>query len=131
MADTGIFGLNSRLDTADLLQKLVALQRRTIDIVEAMKQLEIQKLPPFQERINDTQMTNALATDNSNVSQLFSSKGTTTNTRVTFVGFTKNTVPGNYDIRVSGGVPQISLAGQDNYIDVVGEGNFFAGEERL
>jgi flagellar hook-associated protein 2 len=78
-------------------------------------------------RVDDTALTNALAKDITNVSQLFSSKGTTTHTAVTFVGFTKETSAGSYDIRVSGGVPQISISGQNNFIDAVGDGNFFAG----
>ena len=79
--------------------------------------------------IDDSVLTDALTTDISNVSQLFSSKGTTTNNDVTFVGFTKNTVPGTYDLRVSGGVPQLSPTGQNNYTDAVGSGNFYAGAE--
>ncbi len=79
--------------------------------------------------VDDAVLTDALTTDISNVSQLFSSKGTTTNNDVTFVGFTKNTVPGTYDLRVSGGVPQLSPTGQNNYTDAVGSGNFYAGAE--
>ncbi len=79
--------------------------------------------------IDDSVLTDALTTDISNVSQLFSSKGTTSNNNVTFVGFTKNTVPGTYDLRVSGGVPQLSPSGQNDYTDAVGAGNFFAGAE--
>lgn len=69
----------------------------------------------------------ALSSDLQNVSQLFSSRGTTSNTSVTFVGFTNDTVPGTYDVRVSGGVPQLSKSGENNYVDAVGTGNFFAG----
>ncbi len=77
--------------------------------------------------INDSDLTQALITDIGNVSQLFSSKGTTTNNNITFVGFTKATVAGTFDVRVSGGVPQLSRAGENNYSDAVGSGNFFSG----
>ena len=59
-------------------------------------------------QIDDTDLTNSLATNISNVSQLFSSKGTNSHADVTFIGFTSETTAGNYDIRVSNGVPQIS-----------------------
>ena len=77
--------------------------------------------------INDSQLTQALTTDIGNVSQLFSSKGTTTSNSAAFVGFTKRTVAGIYDLRVSGGVPQLSRSGENNYTDATGSGNFFAG----
>ncbi len=79
--------------------------------------------------IDDTALTNALANDISNVSQLFSSKGTNTHVDVTFIGFTSETTAGTYDIRVSNGVVQVSKEGEDDYVDAEGEGNFFAGAE--
>ncbi|PIQ97996.1 MAG: hypothetical protein COV67_01260 [Nitrospinae bacterium CG11_big_fil_rev_8_21_14_0_20_56_8] len=72
-------------------------------------------------------LADALTTDTVNVSQLFSSKGTTNNVGVTFVGFTNNTVAGTYDVRVLNGVPQLSPSGENNYTDATGSGNFFAG----
>lgn len=77
--------------------------------------------------INDADLTQALSTDIVNVAQLFASKATTTDNNVTFIGFTSATVPNTYDLRVSGGVPQLSVAGQNQYTDAVGSGNFFSG----
>ncbi len=77
--------------------------------------------------IDDSTLTQALNTDISNVAQLFASKGTTTDSSVTFIGFTSATAPNNYDLRVVGGVPQLSIAGQNQYSDAVGSGNFFSG----
>jgi flagellar hook-associated protein 2 len=74
-------------------------------------------------------LTTALVTDLNNVSQLFSSEGTPSSANVTFIGFTEKTTPGSYDLRVSGGVPQISPAGQNQYVAAVGSGNFFAGAD--
>jgi len=77
--------------------------------------------------ITDADLTKALATDPGNVAQLFASKGTTTNNNITFIGFTSATVPNTYDLRVLGGVPQLSVAGQNQYTNAVGSGNFFSG----
>ncbi|GJL79925.1 MAG: hypothetical protein NPINA01_29140 [Nitrospinaceae bacterium] len=77
--------------------------------------------------INDADFTAALTTDIGSVSNLFASKGTTTDNNVTFIGFTKETTAGSFDLRVVGGVPQLSVAGQNQYSDAVGSGNFFSG----
>jgi flagellar hook-associated protein 2 len=79
--------------------------------------------------IDDAQLTDALTTDIGSVTNLFASQGTTSDNNVTFIGFTKDTVAGTYDLRVSGGVPQLSVSGQNNYTDAVGSGNFYAGAE--
>ena len=72
-------------------------------------------------------LSSAIATDARNVSQLFSSRGTTTNSGVAFVGFTKETQAGTYDLRVQGGVPQLSEPGANDYTNASGGGNFYAG----
>jgi flagellar hook-associated protein 2 len=77
--------------------------------------------------INDADLTKALSTDIVNVSQLFASKAAITDSNVTFIGFTSATIPNTYDLRVSGGVPQLSIAGQNQYTDAEGSGNFFSG----
>lgn len=77
--------------------------------------------------INDSDLTQALIDDIGSVSNLFASKGTTTDVNVTFIGFTKETVAGTFDLQVSGGVAQLSVSGQNQFTDVVGSGNFFAG----
>ncbi|MBT5470628.1 MAG: flagellar filament capping protein FliD [Nitrospina sp.] len=77
--------------------------------------------------VDDGALSTAIASDIGNVTQLFSSSGTTTNSTVTFVGFTDNTDPGTYSVRVSGGVPQLAASGTTTFTDAVGNGNFFAG----
>ena len=78
-------------------------------------------------QIDDADLSAALTTDISSVSQLFASKGTTTDNNVTFIGFTSKTSVGTFDLRVSGGVPQLSVSGANDYSDAVGTGNFFSG----
>jgi flagellar hook-associated protein 2 len=77
--------------------------------------------------IDDSKLTKALTTDVGGVSDLFASKGTTSDNNVTFIGFTKNTDSGVFDLRVVGGVPQLSVSGQNQYADAVGSGSFFSG----
>ena len=77
--------------------------------------------------IDDGALSTAIATDIANVTQLFSSSGRTSDSSITFVGFTDNTEPGGYKVRVSGGVVQLATSGTSTFVDAVGNGNFFAG----
>ena len=77
--------------------------------------------------IDDGVLSTAIASDIGNVTQLFSSSGRTSSSAVTFVGFTDNTEPGGYKVRVSGGVVQLAASGSSTFVDAVGNGNFYAG----
>ena len=77
--------------------------------------------------IDDGILSTAIASDIGNVTQLFSSSGKTSDSSITFVGFTDNTEPGGYKVRVSGGVVQLATSGTSTFVDAVGNGNFFAG----
>ncbi len=77
--------------------------------------------------LDEGEFKDALNQDIGNVSKLFSSQGITTNSNVTFIGATDDTVAGTYDLRVLNGVPQLSLTGANNYVNATGSGNFFAG----
>lgn len=92
-----------------------------------LSQIGIRTLSDGTLSIDDGELSDALAADVGNISQLFSSSSTSTSSAVTFVGFTSNTVPGSYDIRVQNGVPQLAASGTTTFTDAVGGGNFFAG----
>jgi len=77
--------------------------------------------------LDTDKLSDALVDDMQNVSQLFSSKGSTTNSSVTYVGFTRDTQPGYYDLQVSSGVPQLSNSGASTFVNASGSGNFWAG----
>ncbi len=94
-----------------------------------LSQIGIRTLSDGTLSIDDGEFSDALAADVDNVSQLFSSSSTATSSAVTFVGFTTNTVPGGYNIRVENGVPQLAASGSTTFTDAVGSGNFFAGAE--
>ena len=49
MAATAINGLNSNLDTAGIIEKLVALNKRPAEIILAKREIEIEKLAAFQD----------------------------------------------------------------------------------
>ena len=72
-------------------------------------------------------LSDALVDDIENVSQLFSSNGSVTNSSVAYVGFTSDTEPGYYDLQVSSGVPQLSNSGASTFVNASGSGNFWAG----
>ncbi len=72
-------------------------------------------------------LSDALVDDIQNVSQLFSSKGSTTNSSVTFVGFTRDTQPGSYDVKRLNGLTQLSNSGASTFVNASGSGNFWAG----
>jgi len=44
MATNAVFSINSNLDTQDIITKMVLLEARPMDLVEAKKQIEEQKL---------------------------------------------------------------------------------------
>jgi flagellar hook-associated protein 2 len=93
----------------------------------SLSQIGIRTQPDGSIAIDEAVLTQALTTDIGNVAELFASKGTTTDNNVTFIGFTSQTLANNYDLRVSGGVPQLSVAGQNQFFNAVGSGNFFSG----
>jgi flagellar hook-associated protein 2 len=72
-------------------------------------------------------LSDALVDDIQNVSQLFSSKGSTTNSSVAFVGFTRDTQPGSYDVKRLNGLTQLSNSGASTFVNASGSGNFWAG----
>lgn len=94
-----------------------------------LSQIGIRTLSDGTLSIDDGEFNDALAANVGNVSQLFSSSSTSTSSAVTFVGFTTDTQPGGYKIRVENGVPQLAASGSTTFTDAVGSGNFFAGAE--
>ena len=80
--------------------------------------------------IDNDDLSDALTTDIKNVSQLFASRGSTTNSAVSFVGYTRDTLAGTYDVQVSSGATtftQLSNSGASTFVNATGSGNFFAG----
>jgi len=77
--------------------------------------------------INDSELENALSTDIDSVVRLFAGAGQASQAGVTFIGATSATTPGTYDLRVTGGVPELSVSGQNLYTQAVGSGNFYTG----
>jgi flagellar hook-associated protein 2 len=94
-----------------------------------LSQIGIRTLSDGTLSLDDGEFNDAMAEDVGNVSQLFSSSSIATSSAVTFVGFTNDTQPGGYDIRVENGVPQLAASGSTTFTDAVGSGNFFAGAE--
>ena len=94
-----------------------------------LSQIGVRTLSDGTLSIDDGDFNDAMAADVGNVSQLFSSSSIATSSAVTFVGFTNDTQPGGYNIRVQNGVPQLATSGSTTFTDAVGSGNFYAGAE--
>ena len=80
--------------------------------------------------LDTDKFSDALIDDITNISELFSSNGSVTNTSITYVGFTRDTEPGTYDIRVTSGAStfvQLSNSGASTFVTTSGSGNFYAG----
>ena len=75
--------------------------------------------------------SDALIDDIENVSQLFSSNGSVTNSSLAYVGFTSDTEPGSYEVQVSSSgtstFVQLSNSGASTFVTASGSGNFYAG----
>nr|NIQ01417.1 flagellar filament capping protein FliD [Nitrospinaceae bacterium]NIR55437.1 flagellar filament capping protein FliD [Nitrospinaceae bacterium]NIS85877.1 flagellar filament capping protein FliD [Nitrospinaceae bacterium]NIT82721.1 flagellar filament capping protein FliD [Nitrospinaceae bacterium]NIU44930.1 flagellar filament capping protein FliD [Nitrospinaceae bacterium] len=94
---------------------------------EFLSQIGITTQDDGQLALDRVKLDQALTADLNNVTELFTSSGTASDPNVTFVGFTDNTVAGTYDVRVVGGVPQLSPSGAGTFVDAVDNGSFFTG----
>lgn len=133
-ADTGETGvLFANFTVQNLQQQLretVSGQILGVDgDFEYLSQIGIRTLSDGTLSVDDGALSDALAENIGNVSQLFSSRGSSTNSAVTFIGFTGKTEPGGYDIRVENGVPQLAASGSTTFTDATGTGNFYAGAD--
>ena len=81
--------------------------------------------------LDTDELSDALIDDIANVSQLFSSNGSVTNSSLTYVGFTSDTEPGSYEVQVSSSgtstFVQLSNSGASTFVTASGSGNFYAG----
>ena len=81
--------------------------------------------------LDTDKFSDALVDDIENISQLFSSNGSVTNSSITYVGFTRDTEPGTYDIKVASSAGhtfvQLSNSGASTFVTTSGSGNFYAG----
>ena len=126
---TGIlFGNSSVQNLESTLRRIATGQvTGTGGTFEFLSQIGITTQDDGKLALDEVKLDAALATDLDSVVSLFTSSGSATDTNVTFVGFTDNTVPGTYDVRVVGGVPQLSPAGAGTFVDAVNNGTFFTG----
>ena len=96
-----------------------------------LSQIGITTKPDGTLTLDTDKLSDALLSDIKNVSQLFSSGGITTNSSVAFVGFTRDTQPGSYEVQVSSSgtstFVQLSNSGASTFVTASGSGNFYAG----
>ena len=87
MAQNAVFGINSNLDTQDIINKMVSLEARSMDLVEAKKQIEQQKLASFQELKNRLQTFKGVVTTLNTKSRFIVNKSVFSNNSFCLINF--------------------------------------------
>ncbi len=107
MAETSIFGINSNLDTQDIINKLVLLEARPLEIVDAKRAIESAKLTAFQDLKSRLQTFKSAVTNINTTSRLLSSEGNFSNNnaldvnQVVDITTTNQTSSGTFSFSVS------------------------------
>jgi flagellar hook-associated protein 2 len=107
MAQNAVFGINSNLDTQDIINKMVSLEARSMDLVEAKKQIEQQKLSSFQELKNRLQKFKSVVTTLNTESRfivnegIFSNNSSSDNNKVVDITTTSSATSGTYSLVVN------------------------------
>ena len=106
MAQNAVFGINSNLDTQDIINKMVSLEARSMDLVEAKKQIEQQKLASFQTLKNRLQTFKSVVTTLNTESRfivnksVFSNNSSSDNNKVVDITTTSSATSGTYSLVV-------------------------------
>ena len=106
MAQNAVFGINSNLDTQDIINKMVSLEARSMDLVEAKKQIEEQKLASFKELKNRLQTFKSVVTTLNTESRfivnksVFSNNSSSDNNKVVDITTTSSATSGTYSLVV-------------------------------
>ncbi len=107
MAQNAVFGINSNLDTQDIINKMVSLEARSMDLVEAKKQIEQQKLASFQELKNRLQTFKSVVTTLNTASRfivnksVFSNNSFSDSNKVVDITTTSSASSGTYSLIVN------------------------------
>jgi len=107
MAQNAVFGINSNLDTQDIINKMVSLEARSMDLVEAKKQIEQQKLASFKELKNRLQTFKSVVTTLNTESRfivnksVFSNNSSSDNNKVVDITTTSSATSGTYSLVVN------------------------------
>jgi len=107
MAQNAVFGINSNLDTQDIINKMVSLEARSMDLVEAKKIIEEQKLASFQELKNRLQTFKSVVTTLNTKSRfivnksVFSNNSFSDSNKVVDITTTSSASSGTYSLIVN------------------------------
>lgn len=78
--------------------------------------------------LDDAKLSSALVSDPQGVANLFITSGSATRSTVEFLGATRNTEEGTFELRVNGGVPELRKVGESTFTAAVaGPGDTFVG----
>ncbi|MBI4389002.1 MAG: hypothetical protein HY580_02385, partial [Nitrospinae bacterium] len=79
MATSGLSGITSGFDSATVVQQLVALEQRPIQLIQAKRDIEAQKLSTFQDLKSRLQTFKSVVTSINTESRFLATKGTFNN----------------------------------------------------
>jgi len=134
MEFTSIFGIQSGFDSASVVQKLIALQARPLDLKLAQVQAKETQLEAFQSLRNELQTFQSVLNSIGNVSQFNVTTANFTKTagtgNVLSVATTSSAVPGTFDVTVNALAQETTLLSDTGYnaaTDVVPSGLGGAG----
>jgi flagellar hook-associated protein 2 len=107
MAQNAVYGINSNLDTQDIINKMVSLEARPMDLVEAKKQIDQQKLSSFQELKNKLQTFKSVVSTLNTESRfiinksVFSNNSASDSNKVVDITTTSSASSGTYSLTVN------------------------------
>ena len=107
MAQNAVYGINSNLDTQDIINKMVSLEARPMDLVEAKKQIDEQKLSSFQELKNRLQTFKSVVSTLNTESRfiinksVFSNNSASDSNKVVDITTTSSASSGTYSLTVN------------------------------
>ncbi|MBI4382703.1 MAG: flagellar filament capping protein FliD [Nitrospinae bacterium] len=107
MATSGLSGITSGFDSATVVQQLVALEKRPIELIQAKRDIEAQKLSTFQELKSRLQTFKSVVTSINTESRFLATKGTFNNnsasalTKVVDITTTSTATSGTFSFTVN------------------------------
>lgn len=122
--DFGISGINTGMDTNAIIEKLVALNQRPIDVIASKEKVEKQKLASFQDLKSRLQTFKSIATTLNTESRFLSTQGTFSNTsatattKVVDITTTSQATSGVYSFTVSNLAKEGKIVSQSGFSSI-------------
>lgn len=122
--DFGISGINTGMDTNAIIDKLVALNQRPIDVIASKEKVEKQKLASFQDLKSRLQTFKSIVTTLNTESRFLATQGTFSNTsatatsKVVDITTTSQATSGVYSFTVSNLAKEGKIVSQSGFSSI-------------